>query len=219
VRRLVTVITILPLATAAAAGAGDDIKWESASEIPYVDLAGDGSTAPPAYDEEVERYSAAWLPAVGTPEIDFIEATYYGWRLHCSRLKAAVADGKLSESAFFYEVERSKDVFRNFVIFYVTISALAQPDTNLANPRRWTIYLERGEEKFAPASIKIDQNAPTHIFIIKKYGKRVGVKNWYRKTYKIAFANRGGGPPSENLRLVITGEKARRGFEWRFKED
>jgi hypothetical protein len=42
---------------------------------------------------------------------------------------------------------------------------------------------------------------------------------WHRKTYKVAFVNTSGEPPGENLRLVITGDKARRGFEWRFKEE
>jgi hypothetical protein len=227
---------------AAAAGAGDDVKWDNSDEIPYAGLDSDGSAASVAYDEEVARYSVGWLPAAGKTEIDFIEATYYGWGLHCSRLKAAVADGKCSESAFFYEIERSKDIFRNFIIFYVTISARAQPDTNLANPRRWTIYLERGEEPLEPVLMTEDKNAPRGAIV--RYLKEAWIppamaaKNkftkedleyiysrcfedivWHRKTYKVAFVNTSGEPPRENLRLVITGDKAQRGFEWRFEEE
>ena len=241
-RRSVSVVIALLLATAAAAGAGDNIKWERSAEIAYIELARDGPAAGGDYDEEVKEYSIAWLPVVGKPEIDFIEATYYGWGLHCSRLKGGVADGKFSDWAFLYEVEKSKVDFRNFIFFYVTISARTQSDANLSNDTVWEIYLEWGDEKLSPVLIKADEDAaPTALvpYVIdaaippakavkRKFTaevlKHVRAGEYcepvrYLETYKIAFVNFYGEPPRGNLRLVIKAYKARCGFEWRFVEE
>jgi hypothetical protein len=239
--RKVGVFITAVMLVAASAGAEEGVTWKRSGEIPFVPLTEDASAASAEYDDVCEKYTVSWMAVLPGSEINFIEATFYGWGLHCSRLKKAVADGKVKESELPAETEKAKSVFRNFLIFYVTISARERADTDLADPDRWTVYLEREGRQLEPALINVDKNAPRTVVvrelhdavIPKKYAGKTKFTAaelhdirvlesedivWRRKTFKIAFVNPYRDPPRENLRLVITGEKARRGFEWRFKE-
>ncbi|UCH78868.1 MAG: hypothetical protein JSU81_02660 [Candidatus Coatesbacteria bacterium] len=238
-RKVGTLVAAVLLA--AAAGAGEGVSWKRSDEIPFVPLTEDASAASAEYDDVCENYSVSWMSVLPGSEIDFIEATFYGWGLHCSRLKKAVADGKVKESELPAEAEKAKSVFRNFLIFYVTISARERADADLADPDRWTVYLEREGTQLAPAVIDVDKNAPRKVMVRELHDAVIPEKYagktkftaeelrdirvldsqdivWCRKTFKIAFVNPYREPPRENLRLVITGEKAQHGFEWRFKE-
>ncbi len=231
-RRLGTLVIALLLATAAAAGAGDNIKWERSPKLKHFPLSGDPGSVPCGIEETVSRYLITWAPA-WRQELDHIEVLFYSWELHCSRLKSGLASRKMEASAVKIKTEQARNVFKNLLIFYVTVSAKSEEYADLADESLWNVYLERDGQKQEPIFFKINEDSSldltllriheTRHFNLADFGEwtlidKVETEKFYRKTYRIAFENPYGDSPRDNVRLVIACDKARRGFEWRFKE-
>ena len=237
-RGLFKLLSVLLLATAAAAGAGDDVKERSAS-IPCLALDADVAASDDEFAAVLKRYVLRWDSLRRNAPIGHVGAVFYGWEVHCARLRRDAAAKQIPAFALRTKAEEARKVFGRLLIFFVAVAARYEPDANLADPSRWEVYLlyngERrnpnflGEPDAAFRDIKVVpislQTAPGTLDgaagktrppagNLETFGNPI-----YRKIYKVAFDNPWGAAPRGSVKLVVAGEKCRRGFEWRFKEE
>jgi hypothetical protein len=239
VRRLVTVLTMLPLATALAAGAGDNVKWTRSAPLPCVALDVDAV----ARDEEcaavLARYTLGWESARRSAAIGHVGALFYGWEVHCARLRSEAAGKGIPAFVVQAKAEKARKLFAKALIFFVAVAARDEADANLADPSRWEVYLLVDGGRQRPTYLG-EPDAAFRDIIVRPislhdaHGTPGGAPSKprpppgefdadengaYRKIYKVAFDNPWGDAPRGSVKLVVAGEKARRGFEWRFKEE
>jgi hypothetical protein len=125
------------------------------------------------------------------------------------------------------------------LFFFVTVAARDEADANLADPSRWEVYLLFDGVKQNPTFLG-EPDAAFRNITVRPISLRTAPGTLgdgankrppppgnvetngnaaYRKIYKVAFDNPWEDAPRGSVKLVITGEKFRRGFEWRFVEE
>ncbi len=238
-RRLGTLLTALLLATAAAAGAGDNIKWERSGLIPCFTLDVDVTSSDDEFAAVLERYTLSWDSARRNAAVGHFGALFYGWEVHCARLRRDAARKQIPAFVLKAKAEEARTQFESLLIFFVAVAARDEADANLADPSRWEISLLWNGAKQNPAFLgELDAAfrdiTVTPISLVTAPGTFGDAESKnpppadylelegaaaHRKIYKAAFDNPWKGAPRGSLKLVITGERFRRGFEWRFKEE
>ncbi len=238
-RRLLTLLTALPLATAAAAGAGDNVKWTRSAPLPCVALDADVAASDDECAAVLARYTLSWESARRGAAIGHVGALFYGWKVHCARLRRDAARKQVPAFVLQAKVEEARKLFERALVFFVAVAARDEADANLADPSRWEIYLIFDGAKQRPTYLGEPDAAFRDITVepISLHGapgtpgergyKRPpppgnvepGENAACRKIYKVAFDNPWGDAPRGSVKLVIAGEKCQRGFEWRFEEE
>ena len=238
-RRCVRLLITPLLAAAAAAGAGDDIKWERSAPIPCFALDADVSASDDEFASVLERYVLSWDSARRNAAVGHVGAVFYGWEVHCARLRRDAAAKQIPAFALRTKAEKAREVFGRLLIFFVAVAARYKPDANLTDPSRWEVYLVCDGERLNPTFLGEPDAALRDIEVVPisvrtapgtldgaagQYRPPAGNletpgNSIYRKIYKVAFDNPWGAAPRGSVELVIASEKARRGFEWRFKEE
>jgi hypothetical protein len=238
VRRLVTVLTALLLATALAAGAGDNVKWVRSALLPCFSVDADVAASDDDFAAVLARYTLGWKSSRRNAAIGHVAALFYGWEVYCARLRREAAEKGAPAYVVQAKAEEERKLFARALVFFVAVAARDEADANLADPSRWEIYLLwdgarqnpnfLGEPEAALRDI-IVRPISTHDAHGTPGGARAktrpppadldaGENGAYRKIYKVAFDNPWGEAPRGSVKLVVACEKARRGFEWRFKE-
>ena len=238
-RRLIRVLTVIPLATAAAAGAGDDIKWERSAPIPCFALDASVASSDEEFAAVLERYTISWDAARRNVAVGHVGSLFYGWEVHCARLRKNATQNQLPALTLKKQAEKARALFEKVLVFFVAVGARDEADANLCDPSRWEIYLLRDGEKQRPRFLG-EPDAAFRDIIVRPISFSISGRDFgdaarkkpppaeyvesdestaYRKIYKIAFDNPWEGAPQGNVKLVVAGEKVRRGFEWRFKKE
>ncbi len=238
-RRFVTVITTLPLATAAAAGAGDDVRWEQSAPLPCVALDVDAVANKEECAAVLARYTLSWKSSRRNAAIGHVGALFYGWEVHCARLRSEAAEKGVPAFVVRAKAEEARKLFERALVFFVAVAARDEADANLADPSRWEIYLLVNGAKQNPAFLG-EPDAAFRDIVVRPisrhdaHGTPGGARSKtrpppadldaaengaYRAIYKVAFDNPWGDAPRGSVKLVVACEKARRGFEWRFAEE
>lgn len=237
-RRPVTVLTALLLATAAAAGAGDNIKWVRSALIPCFPLDADVRASEDEFAAVLARYTLSWESARSNAAIGHVAALLYGWEVHCARLRSEAAEKQIPAFVVQAKAEEARTLFENVLVFFVAVAARDEADANLADPSRWEIYLLCNGTPQNPAFIG-EPDAAFRDITVRPISLQTAPRTpggaaskthpppgnvetdenaAYRAIYKVAFDNPWGDAPRGSVKLVVAGEKARRGFEWRFRE-
>jgi hypothetical protein len=238
-RRSVTLLIALLLATAAAAGAGDNVKWERSALIPCFTLDADVASSDDESAAVLQRYTLSWDSARRNAAVGHVGALFYGWEVHCARLRREAAQKQIPDFVLQAKAEEARALFERLLFFFVTVAVRDEADANLADPSRWEIYLLRDGVKQNPTFLGEPDAAFRDITVrpisvrtapgtlgdpVNKTPPPAGTRETdetaaYRKIYKVAFDNPWEDAPRGSMKLVITGEKFRRGFEWRFVEE
>jgi hypothetical protein len=239
VRRSITLIAILPLATAAAAGAGDNVKWVRSALLPCFSVDADVAASDDDFAAAFERYALSWDSARRGAAVGHVGALFYGWEVHCARLRRNAARKQMPAFALRAKAEEARPLFEKLLFFFVAVAARDEADANLADPSRWEVYLIFDGAKQRPTYLGEPDASFRDITVMpislhaapgtpgERAHKRppppgnleADENGACRKIYKVAFDNPWGGAPGGSVKLVIAGEKARRGFEWRFEEE
>ncbi|MEE8640585.1 MAG: hypothetical protein V3T41_09275 [bacterium] len=220
-RRLVTVLTALLLATAAAAGAGDNIKWKRAKNLEYASPDEPLGGFTEDFDKIVERNTLKWLASHGS-DFNYIRATYVDWRLFCTHLQAQAQAGIIGRGNIEDAAEKAREEYEGKFQFLVAVTNRRIEWARLTNKDFWEVYLEVDGEKIAPVKMEpLDDGRKTSARIFTDLsGHHPGAIYAYaNRTYKLTFDAPQPELRPRNLKLVLLCEKARRGFEWRFKEE
>ena len=217
-RRLVSVLTILLLATAAAAGAGDDIKWKRSKDLTFVVPGGEATTSC-EFNELARKYTLSW-ENYRADEVYAVEATYIGWDVVYTVLSISLAGGIIDEDEFNNELENERERFRNNIIFTVSVLADSDKHARLSNRLYWEVYLADGGKKIPAAEIEFSESAFEEALLRALYEAGLGgliIRS--KKKYVVTFAKPYAGSVPTSLKLVVLCDDCRRGFEWRFKQD
>ncbi len=230
---------MLPLATAAAAGAGDNVKWTRSAQLPCVALDVDAVAGNDDCAAVLARYTVSWKSSRRNAAIGHVVALFYGWEVYCARLRKDAAEKDISAFVVQAKAEEARKLFAKALVFFVAVAARDEADANLADPSRWEIYLLVDGARQMPTYLG-EPDAAFRDIIVRPislhdaHGTPGGApakprpppgefdadeNGAYRRIYKVAFDNPWGDAPRGSVKLVVAGEKARRGFEWRFKED
>lgn len=239
VRSSVAVLAIYLIAAAAAAGAGDDIGWERSALIPCFALDTEVTASDHEFAAVLERYALSWDSARRNAAVGHIGAVFYGWEVHCARLRRDAAANGIPAAELRNKSERARGLFGELLIFFIAVAARYAPDTNLNDPTRWSVYLLYNGEFRNPSFLGEPDAAFRDIKVVPislrtvpgtlggtapktrvPHGYPETSENPpYRKVLKVAFDNPWEGTPRGSVKLVVAGKKACRGFEWRFEEE
>jgi hypothetical protein len=224
------VITILPLATAAAAGAGDKIKWSKSKKIEYISPDEDPAQFDKLYTDYFERYTITWGPYTNN-EIDFMTATYQAWPYFASYANKRLRMGQVSTQTYEEGVRKEREFQKKHLTFTVTMKIKYDSFWETATADYWRFYIPVESGDVEPKDVNrvelLNPDAITGVSVIEDYspiqhklclygGPRVN-----ERTFKIVFEN----PYADaehfpsTLKLIVASDKVTRGFEWRFKED
>jgi len=220
-RRSVTLLTALLLATAAAAGAGDNIKWKRSKKL---------KTVPPTFDvsefgSDVElmgrAYMLDWAPYADR-NIDFVHATYYGWEVYAVTMNNDVRKRALTKEGLPAKAEAARRDFEDYVLFLVKIRIKNEEFYETTGDQYWKFYSPTSNGDVEPARIDCNSYKKSITAAIVFGAPAVSAPGpdyrWYRE-YKVYFDKAALGEEPETRKLVVTGGEINRGFEWRFKEE
>jgi hypothetical protein len=118
--------------------------------------------------------------------------------------------------------EKAREEYEGKFQFLVVVAARRIEWARISNKDFWEVYLEVDGEKIAPAKMEpFDEGRKTSARIFTDLsGHHPGAIYAYaNRTYMLIFDTPKPGLRPKNLKLVLLCEKARRGFEWLFKED
>ena len=215
-RRSISVITILLLATAAAAGAG--IKWTRAKDLEYHSPETDPNSYVSSKDEYNDMYMIIWKNSNWGADIGGMAALYVDWSVF--RVNHRSLTGKRQWKKVDVEAWRGK--FERNYYFMVVISASDKPESRLSNRLAWTVYLEADGNRLEPEAITPVAGAESESSQTMTYIGAPSLSNkflYFNNGYFVKFVKMEAEAKPRNLKLVITGDKATRGFEWRFVEE
>jgi hypothetical protein len=220
-KSVVTVLVILLLAAAGAAGAGDNIKWKRSKELNFVGPDELYGKTEDGFEKLTEAYTLTWKASRGS-KLGFIQARFFGWDLYCANLESLIEKGKLEASALESEVEKSRELFREKLIFYVTAGATEANYARLSNHNIWDIYLEVDGEERPPVKLEPVENPVVGTIRIESSRSdplNIFTQVFIHRSYVVEFENPYNESRPPHIRLVMSCDECRRGFEWRFKEE
>ncbi len=228
-RKVATLLAVFLLATAAAAGAGDNVNWSKSKKIEYVSPDEDPAQFDKLFSDYFERYTITWGPYTNN-EIDFITATYQAWPYFASYANQRLRMGQVSTQTYEEGVRKEREFQKKHLTFTVTMNIKYEGFWETATADYWRFYVPTESGDVEPKDIKrvelINPDAITGVSVIGDYspiqhklcfygGPRVN-----ERTFKIVFDN----PYAEaesfpsTLKLVVASDKVAHGFEWEFKE-
>jgi hypothetical protein len=203
--------------------------WGRDAGIPWVESTGkcsfpfDGDVALISDDVEaiVAAYRLTWHRE-GADDVDFVEAEFYSWEVHCAKTKNRLQGYEFPAEAIERSARASGPLFPLTVVFYVTVGAYELSYAELPNDEEWEVYLARGDVKQLPLRVSSAEGPylPYNKKLVRDPASgQTEYLDYFRKTYEVTFANTYGEDSPATVELVVVGRRARCGFEWRFKED
>lgn len=197
--------------------------------IPWVESPGkcsfpfDGDVA--LISDDVETVAAAYRLTwrrEGVDDVDFVEAEFYSWEVHCAKTKNRLQGYEFPAEAIERSARTSGPLFPLTVVFYVTVGAYELSYAELPNDEEWDVYLTRGDVKQLP--LRVSPVEGPYLPYNKKAVRdpasdQTEYRDYFRKTYEVTFANAYGEDPPAAVELVVAGRRARCGFAWRFREE
>ncbi len=221
-RRSITLIAILLLATAAAAGAGDNIKWKRSKKLEFVPINSNTEGISDNYEKTSSKYSLKWTP-FGHHKIGFIQVVFHNWEVYVSDLKAQAKAGKIDANTLPAAVAKGIDVYRPYFTFYVSVNTFVPLYSFLVEGGPWTIYLIDPVSGTHIPPVIIEQVGDS-LFGVFEVGSAYGgsgmlISAATQTTYKVVFPYADASLCYPSLKLVLTCDLCRRGFEWRFVDE
>ncbi len=224
-RRLLTLLIALLLATAAAAGTGDKIKWSKSKKIEYVSPDEDPSCLSDDCHKVGLRYTVSWQPYT-EPYIYSVDVTYYSWELFAAGINVRRNLGQCVGEDYEKEVKTERNLHRKYLNFDVVMVIKSQSFYDESGEGYWKFCLLCAGEEREPINVRYFAYPPDSWYF-GGYIIQFVPPRWlhYTHAFKVIFENpdwneaekRAEHPRS--IKLVVSGEEAARGFEWRFKED
>jgi hypothetical protein len=219
-RRSIKVLTILLLATAAAAGAGDDINWVRKSRLDYFGLDGSIEDLKGTYEEIIVKHQVSYRPG-NEPKsnISYITAVYVSWEFFCAYVKYWADRTGQSDVTVENGLVDSRRLFEKRINFIAGISTSDEKYWDLTDTGLWRTRLIIGDSLLDPVEFKSFED--DHPLRFKGFFYDQGdTANGYRtEAFYIGFDNPFRRIPNERLKLLIEGNPGRYGFEWRFVEE
>ncbi|MEE8640584.1 MAG: hypothetical protein V3T41_09270 [bacterium] len=218
-RRSGTLLIALLLATAAAAGAGDNIKWKRAKNLTYVTPGNETPSALADPEEMFEQYTLSWSNPHGK-DIYEIVATYVAWDFIYTHLSESFAAGHMDLEEFTAGLEKGRENFENKINLLVTVLADEERHARLSNRHYWNVSLQSGVEKFQPSKIELRESSFEEGLV--KSPNETGSGTPIRlsmKTYVVTFDHPYKIHVPASIKLILLCDDCRRGFEWRFVEE
>jgi hypothetical protein len=219
-RTLGILFLALLLAAAAAAGAGDGIKWKRAKDLPYTPVEVSPTSFDRDFEEVLDEYTVEWRAPLGH-DLNYIVATFFDWGLYCTYLQATVKDDADRDKKLEAAADEAREEYCGKFQFYVGLATRRIEWGRITNKHFWEVYLEVDGEKISPITMEPQEDevktSSRHYFW---FNSPIGPAHHYyaNKSYLLTFENPNGDTAPRSLKLVLLCEKARRGFEWRFKE-
>jgi hypothetical protein len=213
---------ILAAISTTAAGAGDDIKWTKSKELKFVPINSDTDSISDNFEKTSSRYSLNWKP-FGQHKIEFIQAVLYNWEVYVSDLKTQGKAGKINADVMPSEIAKGAQVYSQYFTFFVSVNAYAPAYVYLEKGGPWTIYLVDPStgEPVPPVSIE-----PVGEFLAGVFedgyaygGAGVYISGAVQQTFELVFPCADASSYHNSVKLVLTSDLCRRGFEWRFEDE
>ena len=224
-RRLGTLVIALLLATAAAAGAGDKIKWSKSKKLEYVSA----DEAPASLSDDQYkvglRYTVSWQPYTN-PYIYSFDVTYYSWELFAAGINVRRNLGRCVGEEYDKEVKTECNLHRKYLTFDVVMVVKHQSFYDESGEGYWKFCLLCEGEEREPINVRYFAYPPDSWYFCG-YIIQFIPSRWlhYTHAFKAVFENPNWNEaekraePPRSIKLVVSGEEATRGFEWRFKEE
>ena len=210
----------LPLATALAAGAGDDIKWSKSKGITYYPASVDPSQLGSSTTHIADKYRLTWSPYFNK-DLDHIAVRWSSWEWHATRLNSALDHSNLPPKEYEKGIAEGREKRDKFLIFEVTVAAKTEDFYHLATEDYWTFKLKTGEGELEPYGVegKGALRGKTFTSEVGSAGASTYIaEKLYCNDFTVYFENPYKDITPEALKFVIAGGDIKRGFEWRFKE-
>jgi hypothetical protein len=220
VRRLIALFIALLLATAAAAGAGDDIKWCKSKKITYYSPATNPSQFGKNTTHIAKKYRLTWSPYFNN-NLDHIAVRWSGWEWFATKLNSALEHGNLPLKEYEKGIAEGRGKREKYLIFEVTVAAKTEEFYKLATEDYWEFRIITGEGELKPIGVegKGALRGKTFASEIGSVGASTYITDkLYCNDFTVYFENPYKDTTPETLKFVISGEEIKRGFEWRFKE-
>jgi hypothetical protein len=229
-RRSITLLTALLLATALAAGAGDN-KWSKSGELEYFPLTNTFRDVKIKEDKAQDKYTVSWYPLTRMNPVEFIDVTYISWELYCAALKTRTLEGKILETKADIINAEARESFLDLALFTVAVSVNDSSLDDLLLPENWTAVAEvEGEfvETTVSGRYSVIPMATLYIFAMRNtttISESIG-EYWFIRepipqvtTFFVSFKPPENWEPCKGMKLILSSKDVARGFEWRFKED
>ena|GEM_PF-3247643 len=224
-RRLGTLLTALLLATAAAAGAGDNIKWERSKKLEYVSPEEDPAGLSDDRYKVGLRYTVSWHPYTHN-QIYSVDVTYYSWELFAAGINVRRNLGQCTGAAYEKKVATERTLHCKYLTFDVVIVVRHRSFYYESGEGYWRFYLLHEGEELEPINVQYSACPPDSWYFHPYFIQFIPADCLhYTHAFKAVFENpcwnraekKAKAPPY--IKVVVAGEEATRGFEWRFKQD
>jgi hypothetical protein len=215
-RRSIKVLTILLLATAAAAGAGDDIKWKRSKGLEFHSTEMDPFSFRHEKRELLEKCTMTWKPSSWSPDFAQISAVYFDWGLFHSNFRCITRKKRWTE----VDLNSWRENFRQKYYFLVAISARSKPESRLSNRTVWEVVFEIDGQELAPGNIEPVEGGTSESTRRIEYRDAPSLSyefHYSTNVYLVDVENPAPNKAPKNIKLILLGPECR-GFEWRFKE-
>jgi len=229
--RSIKVLTILLLATAAAAGAGDNVKWSKSKKIEYFPYENTFRDVNIGEEKVQDKYMVSWYPVTRMNPVEFVDVTYISWEMYCVALKTHISEGKISENEAEGMATEDKDKFLNLAVFAVAVSVNDSSMFDLLEPGNWTAEAEvGGSVRETTVSNRLSFGLPA-LFFSAGTSNEVTFSGWRSLTWHIwgytlpvatffvAFKPEENWNPKSGMKLILRCNDVTRGFQWRFEQD
>ena len=228
--RSIKVLTILLLATAAAAGAGGN-KWSKSKELAYFPLTNTFRDVKIKEDKAQDKYTVSWYPLTRMNPVEFIDVTYISWELYCAALKTRILEGEVLETNADKINAEARESFVNLALFTVAVSVNDSSLEDLLLPENWTAVAEV-EGQFVETTVSgrysVIPKATLSIFAMRHETTLSGYRGeyWFIRepipqvtTFFVSFKPPENWDPCNGMKLILSSKDVARGFEWRFEEE
>ncbi len=224
-RRLGTLLTVLLLATAAAAGAGDSVKWSKSKKLEYVSAEEDPAGLSDDRYKVGLRYTVSWQPYTHN-QIYSVDVTYYSWELFAAGVNVRRNLDQCVGAAYEKKVTKERTLHRKYLTFDVVIVVRHGSFYDESGEGYWRFYLLYEGEELEPINVQYSACAPDSWYFPPYVIQFIPAHYLhYTHAFKAVFENpfwnqaEKKAEPPPYIKLVVSGEEATRGFEWRFKQD
>lgn len=212
-------MTLVTLALTWGLDAG--IPWVESTDECSFPFSGDVALISDDVEAVAAAYRLTWRRE-GADDVDFVEAEFYSWEVHCAKTKNRLQGYEFPAEAIERSARASGPLFPLTVVFYVTVGAYELSYAELPNEEEWEVYLSRGGIKQQPLRVSSAEGPylPYNKKLVRDPASGVtSYRDYFRKTYEVTFANAYGDDLPATVELVVVGRRARCGFEWRFEEE
>jgi hypothetical protein len=214
-RRLGTLVIALLLATAAAAG----VKWTRTDELPFATPLVKEALLTQDLRAATQKYLLSWE---SHKDLEYlrIDAIMFSWEIRYKWLLLQLEKGELDYDEYRGTLDKARTEALKYIDVVITAVADKETHARLSNREYWDIYLDVNGQNVAPLKIEFDRDSAKALLAFEDFGfGYYSPAIYFKKTYLLRFENPKPGLNPGSVKLVLSSERCRRGFEWRFKQD